>query len=84
VSYDDEGLYTPWELNAMTLDERKAALDSEFGRSFHESAFQYVTWIFWARDTEEPTDILNHASAFMLDREGGLLNSDAKCNPSRH
>lgn len=66
-------VYAPWELNAMTLDERKAVLDSEFGRSFHVTALQHVTWIFWARDTEEPTDILNHASAFMLDRGKGPI-----------
>lgn len=61
-------VYTPLELNAMTLDERKAALNSEFGRSFHLTAAQHVTWIFWTQDTEEPTEILGHASAFMLDR----------------
>lgn len=66
-------VYAPWELNAMTPDERKAALDSEFGRSFHVTALQHVTWMFWARDTEEPTQILNHASAFMLDRGRGPM-----------
>jgi hypothetical protein len=66
-------VYTPWELNAMTLDERKAALDSEFGRSFHVTVLQHVTWIFWARDTDKPTDILNHASAFLLDRGQGPM-----------
>ena len=56
-------VYTPWELNAMTLDERKVALSREFGRSFHVTAARHVTWIFWAQDTKEPTDILGHASA---------------------
>jgi hypothetical protein len=66
-------IYTPKELNAMTLEERKAALDSEFGRSFHVSARQHVTWIFWAQDSDEPTDILDHASAFMLDSGQGPM-----------
>ena len=66
-------VYTPSELNAMNLDERKAALEGEFGRSFHVSAAEHVTWIFWARDTDEPTDILGHASAFMLDRGSGSI-----------
>ena len=45
-------IYSPWELNAMTLDERKAALDGEFGDSFHASAREHITWIAWARDTD--------------------------------
>lgn len=57
----------------MSFEERKAALEGEFGRSFHVSAAEHVTWIFWARDTDEPTDILGHASAFMLDRGGGPM-----------
>jgi hypothetical protein len=65
--------YTPWELNAMSLEERKVALEGEFGQSFHISAAEHVTWIFWARDTDEPTDILGHGSAFMLDRGGGPM-----------
>jgi hypothetical protein len=65
--------YTPWELNAMSLEERKVALESDFGRSFHVSAAEHVTWIFWARDTDEPTDILGHASAFILDRGGSTM-----------
>src|SRR5215471_8852374 len=65
--------YTPRELNAMTLEERKAALDSEFGRSFHVRAREHVTWIFWTQDSDEPTDILDHASAFMLDRGQGPM-----------
>jgi hypothetical protein len=66
-------IYTPQELNAMTLDERKVALDGQFGRSFHISANQHVTWIFWARATSEPTKILGHGSAFILDRGGRLM-----------
>jgi hypothetical protein len=66
-------VYTPWELNGMSLEERKVALESDFGRSFHVTAAEHVTWIFWARDTNEPTDILGHASAFMLDRGGGPI-----------
>jgi hypothetical protein len=57
----------------MNLEERKLALEGEFGRSFHVSAAEHVTWIFWARDTNEPTDILGHASAFMLDRGDGPM-----------
>jgi len=66
-------VYTPWELNGMSLEERKVALESAFGRSFHVTAAEHVTWIFSARDTNEPTDILGHASAFMLDRGGGPI-----------
>jgi hypothetical protein len=66
-------VYTPWELNAMSLDEREAALDGEFGRSFHISAGEHVTWIFWARDTKEPAEILGHGSAFILNRGGRLM-----------
>jgi len=66
-------VYSPVELNAMTPDERKAALTSDFGRSFHVTASRHVTWIFWAQDTSEPTNILNHASAFMLDRGRGPM-----------
>ena len=47
----------PWELNGMSLEERKAALESDFGRSFHVTAAEHVTWIFWARDTNEPTEV---------------------------
>jgi hypothetical protein len=61
-------VYTPSELNNMNLDERKVALDGEFGRSFHISAGQHVTWIFWARDTKAPTKTLGHGSAFILRR----------------
>ena len=57
----------------MSLEERKVALESEFGRSFHITAAEHVTGIFWARDTNEPTEILGHASAFMLDRGGGPM-----------
>jgi hypothetical protein len=66
-------VYTPSELNAMSLAERKAALESEFGRSFHITAAEHVTWLFWARDTDQPTEILGHASAFLLDRGGGPM-----------
>jgi hypothetical protein len=66
-------IYTPWELNAMSLEERKVALESEFGRAFHVSAAEYVTWIIWARAESELTDVLGHASAFMLDRGGGPM-----------
>jgi len=66
-------VYTPLELNSMSLEERKMALEGEFGRSFHISAAEHVTWIVWARDTNEPTDLLGHASAFMLDRGGGPM-----------
>jgi hypothetical protein len=57
----------------MTPDERKAALTSDFGRSFHVTALQHVTWIFWTPNTNEPTDILNHASAFLLGRGRGPM-----------
>ena len=60
-------VHTPAELNAMSLEERKVALSGEFWTSFQAGAVQHVTWIFWARDTHEPTDILGHGSAFMLD-----------------
>ena len=66
-------IYTPTELNSMTLDERKLVLSGEFGRSFHTSAIEYVTWIFWTRETDQPTDILGHGSAFLLDRGSGPM-----------
>jgi hypothetical protein len=44
-------IYRPCELNAMSLEERKVALESEFGRSIHVSAAEHVTWIFRARDS---------------------------------
>jgi hypothetical protein len=65
--------YTPQELNAMSVDERKNALTSEFGRSFHTGASQHVTWIFWTRAAEGPTTILGHGSAFILDRSDTLM-----------
>jgi len=66
-------IYTPSELNAMSPEERKVAHDSKSWRSFNDSAIEHVTWIFWARDTDDPTDILGHASAFMLDRGSGPI-----------
>jgi hypothetical protein len=66
-------IYTPAELNAMSLDERKIVLQGDFGRSFHISAAEHVTWIFWAQDAEGLVDILGHASAFMLDRGDGPI-----------
>ena len=57
----------------MSLDERKSALKGDFGRSFHISAGQHVTWIFWARDTKEPTKTLGHGSAFVLKRGDRLM-----------
>ena len=57
----------------MSLDERKAALSGDFGRSFHITAAEHVTWIFWTRATEGLTDILGHASAFLLDRGKGPM-----------
>jgi hypothetical protein len=66
-------IYTPSELNAMSLEERKVALEGEFGRSFHVTAMDHAMWIFWARDTNEPADVLGHASAFLLDRGNGPI-----------
>jgi hypothetical protein len=42
-------IYTPWELNAMTLEERKAALDSEFGQSFYEERSGFVSAVLGKR-----------------------------------
>jgi len=65
--------YTLEGLNSMTLDERKIALSGDFGSSFHGSAAEHVTWIFWTRDTTGPTDILGQGSAFLLDRGQGPI-----------
>jgi hypothetical protein len=66
-------VYSPDDLNSMSLDERKVVLDGPFGRSFHISAAAHVVWIFWTRDTDQPTEILDQGSAFILDRGGGPL-----------
>lgn len=66
-------VYTPWELNAMTPEERKAALSGEFHRSLHISAAEHVTWVFWTRETDEPTEVLGQGSAFILDRGSGPM-----------
>jgi hypothetical protein len=66
-------VYTPGELNAMTPEERETALDGEFGRFFHISAAKHVTWIFWTRETDGPTEVLGQGSAFILDRGAGPL-----------
>jgi hypothetical protein len=66
-------VFSPDQLNAMTDDERKAVLESEFGRSFHISAAEHVAWIFWTRDIDEPSEILDQGSAFILRREDNLF-----------
>ncbi len=66
-------VYSPDQLNSMTDDERKAVLESEFGRSFHISAAEHVVSIFWTRDIDEPTEILDQGSAFILRREDKLF-----------
>ena len=66
-------VYSPDQLNAMTVDERKAVLESEFGRSFHVSAAKHVAWIFWTIETDEPTKILDQGSAFILRRKDKLF-----------
>jgi hypothetical protein len=60
--------YSPEQLNAMTDDERKAALDGEFGQAFHISAHEHVVWIMWTRAIAEPTDIMGQGSGFILRR----------------
>lgn len=66
-------VYSPDQLNAMTVDEREAVLESEFGRSFHISAAEHVVTIFWARETDEPTEFLDQGSAFVLRCEDKLF-----------
>ena len=66
-------IYSPAELNAMTDDERTAVHGSKFGRWFHTSAVEHVAMIFWARDTPNPTGVLNQGSAFMLWRGDQLF-----------
>lgn len=66
-------IHTPDALNAMSLMERKAALQGDFGRSFGISAAEHVAWIFWTKDSEEPTSILDQGSAFILDRGNGPM-----------
>lgn len=66
-------IYSPDQLNAMTDEERKAALESEFGRSFHVSASEHVAWIFWMRDIGAPAEILDQGSAFILRRGENLF-----------
>jgi hypothetical protein len=36
-------------------------------------AYEHVAWMFWTRRVEEPTPILGHGSAFLLDRGGGPM-----------
>jgi hypothetical protein len=64
---------TAQELNKMSNEERKALLAGGLGQMFSEMANKHVTWIFWAKDTPELTDILGHGSAFILDRGNGPL-----------
>jgi hypothetical protein len=66
-------IFTPQELNAMSNDERKAALAGGVGEMFSRLANQHVTWIWWTRDTDELTDILGHGSAFILNRGHGPM-----------
>ena len=66
-------VFSPQELNAMSDDERKAALSGGLGQMFSEMAHEHVTWIWWTKDTTEPTDILGHGSAFILDRGSGPM-----------
>jgi hypothetical protein len=64
---------TAQELNAMSSEERKAALAGGVGQMFSEMANRHVTWIWWTRETSEPTDILDHGTAFILDRGKGPM-----------
>jgi hypothetical protein len=66
-------VYSPDELNKMSVEERRAHLGGEFGRMFREMAHRHVTWLFWARETTGLTDILGHGSAFILDRGLGPM-----------
>lgn len=66
-------IYTPQELNQMTDDERKTALEGGIGQLFSEMANRHVTWIWWTRDTPYSTDILGHGSAFILERGSGPM-----------
>ncbi len=36
-------------------------------------AQRHVTWLFWTRETDLPTSILGHGSAFILDRGSGPM-----------
>jgi hypothetical protein len=58
---------TPEQLNAMTDEQRKAALEGGLGLAFHKSAVEHVTWIFWAQEGVEPLHVLGQGSAFLLD-----------------
>jgi hypothetical protein len=66
-------VFSPQELNAMSDEERKAALSGGLGEMFSEMAHEHVTWIWWTKDTTEPTDILGHGTAFILDRGSGPM-----------
>ncbi len=66
-------VYSPDDLNRMSLEERKAALDGPFGQSFHTSAAAHVAWIFWTRETDEPTEVIDQGSCFILDRGNGPM-----------
>jgi hypothetical protein len=64
---------TPQELNSMSDEERKAALASGLGEMFSRMANEHVSWIWWTRNTREPTDILGHGTAFLLERGSGPM-----------
>lgn len=64
-------LPTAEELNEMPEQQRKAILEGDFGRALRRSAAEYITWIFWTRQIDKPTEVLNQGSAFILDRGQG-------------
>lgn len=66
-------IYTPSEWAGLSDEEKKLASGGAFGRLFRDMAATRVTWIFWTRDTDEPTDVLGHGSAFILDRGEGPM-----------
>lgn len=66
-------IYTPSEWATLPDEDKKLASGGAFGRLFRDMAAAHVTWIFWARDTDAPTDILGHGSAFILDRGHGPM-----------
>lgn len=64
---------TPQELNAMSPEERKAALSGGLGQMFSEMANKHVTWIWWTNKVTNPINFLGHGTAFILDRGKELM-----------
>jgi hypothetical protein len=64
---------TQYELNAMSREELNVALAGDVGKAFSEMAQRHVTWLFWTKNTLQPTNILGQGTAFILDRGSGPM-----------